>query len=164
MIVTLTRGFETLISAVDAPAVRAHTWHAHFNQKGDAYARNRRVGLLQRFIACPPLPWLVVDHANGNTLDNRRCNLRVCTPGDNARNAIGKGRSGFKGVSWTGYRWRARIVAPNGGEITLGTFVDAGEAARAYDEAAREYHGPFAWLNFPVELPEDDDSAVDVPF
>ena len=56
---------------------------------------------------------VVVDHINRNPLDNRRCNLRICQPADNAKNT-GLGRnngSGFKGVSRTASgRWRARIT------------------------------------------------------
>ena len=164
VIVTLTRGLETIVSGIDAPVVRAHRWHAHFNQNGEPYARNRRAGLLQRFIVRPPLAWLVADHINGNPLDNRRFNLRVCSPSENARNAIGKGRSGLKGVSWNGKRWRARIMAPNGVERFLGAYNCPSEAARAYDAAALEYHGPFAWLNFPVEIDKEGELPLDVPF
>jgi hypothetical protein len=161
VLVTLTRDYETIVSAEDAPAVRPILWHAHFNRAGDVYARNRHHGLLQRFIVRPPLPWLVVDHVNGNPLDNRRWNLRACSHSQNMRN---RRSQGFKGVTWTGYRFRARIVAPQGDERTLGYYPSAEDAARAYDAAALAFHGPFAWLNFPPQIVHSAALPVDIPF
>jgi hypothetical protein len=89
-----------------------------------------------------------VDHVNGNRLDNRRANLRLCTRAENARNVRGRALSGFKGVTQVRARWRAVIYAE--GKIhRLGSFGAAEEAAHAYDEAARRLHGEFAKLNFP---------------
>lgn len=95
-----------------------------------------------------------IDHVSGDGLDNRRANLRVC---NKSQNGCNKGpdadnASGYKGVGWRQARnkWRARIKV-NGKEISLGHFVTIEEAARAYDEAARLYHGDFAWLNFPTQ-------------
>lgn len=92
-----------------------------------------------------------VDHRNRNGLDNRRENLRVCT---NQQNKMNRGRfssntSGFKGVSLTDHgTYQARIQV-NKKRINLGSFADATQAARAYDKAANQYFGEFAWLNFP---------------
>jgi hypothetical protein len=95
-----------------------------------------------------------VDHINGNSLDNRRSNLRTCSHAENNQN---KGKqsnntSGYKGVMWdkgTG-RWRAKI-AKDGKDIHVGRFDDLVEAAKAYDMAALEVHGEFASLNFPPQ-------------
>ena len=92
-----------------------------------------------------------VDHRDGDKLNNRRENLRKCSPAQNAWNSSRRGtnRSGFKGVDlYRDGRWRARIRAH--GKVTfLGYFETAKEAARAYDAAARIQHGEFARLNFP---------------
>lgn len=92
-----------------------------------------------------------VDHINGNTLDNRRCNLRICTSAENGRNRKPRkgGSSGYKGVCWNkpAQKWQARIMV-GGKSISLGYFDDEVEAARAYDAAACEFHGDFARLNF----------------
>lgn len=93
-----------------------------------------------------------IDHINGNSLDNRKANLRVCTCRQNAQNLRKrKGCSSrFKGVCWsknTG-KWRARIEH-SVKQIHLGYFESESEAAKAYDEKAKELFGKFAHPNFP---------------
>jgi hypothetical protein len=90
------------------------------------------------------------DHWNHDTLDNREENLRVCTYSENGRNR-GKQKnntSGFKGVTADGQRWRARIALDEKYHC-IGTYDTPEEAARVYDESAKELHGEFASLNFP---------------
>lgn len=97
-----------------------------------------------------------VDHINGNTRDNRRENLRVCTHAQNlaagrpAKRANSKSK--YNGVGWnkSANQWMARIRI-NGKLTYLGCFKDETAAARAYDKAAREHFGEFARLNFPTE-------------
>lgn len=89
----------------------------------------------------------MIDHANGNRLDNRLCNLREATPAQNGwnRRVSRNTSSGFKGVCYhTGQRrWRAKIHH-NGVEKHLGSFLTKDEACGAYRAAAIEYHGEFA--------------------
>jgi len=97
----------------------------------------------------------MIDHINGNGLDDRRANMRTCTNQQNMRN-LRKRRSGssiYKGVYYDKRRrtWYARICH-NGKNIHLGTFATEIEAARAYDRAARRLFGEFARLNFPDEV------------
>jgi len=97
--------------------------------------------------------WPLVDHIDGNGLDNRRSNLRPATNAENQRNR-GPNRnnsSGFKGVSWQKgkQKWQAGIVV-DGRRHFLGYHATAEEAALAYDIAALESFGEFAWLNFPA--------------
>lgn len=91
----------------------------------------------------------MVDHINGNGLDNRRCNLRVCSHGENMRNRTmnRNNRSGYKGVYFdpdkNGRPWRAQIRA-NGRKHSLGRFDTAEQAYEAYQKAAERLHGEFA--------------------
>jgi hypothetical protein len=91
-----------------------------------------------------------VDHVNGNGLDNRRINLRPATPSQNGANRPPQrnNTSGYKGVYWNrpGQNWFARIKVA-GRPVHLGMFADPTEAARAYNRAAMEAFGEYAWLN-----------------
>lgn len=93
-----------------------------------------------------------VDHINGNKLDNRKSNLRICSHSENLRNQRKPkdNKSGFKGVSWHkgAKRWCAEIRS-NGKRHHLGYFDTAEDAAKAYDIAATLIHGDYARLNFP---------------
>lgn len=95
----------------------------------------------------------LVDHKNGNSLDNRKENLRLATTTQNAQNRkkmsgiLGKPcASKFKGVTKSGPKWRCGILS-NGKYISLGTFENEIDAAKAYNEAAIKYHGEFARPN-----------------
>ncbi len=91
-----------------------------------------------------------VDHMNGDILDNRRCNLRVCTALENSRNMRAKGvQSRYKGVcrGKGSDRWISRIRF-GGKQYHLGTFDSERSAALAYDAEASRQFGAFARLNF----------------
>jgi hypothetical protein len=106
---------------------------------------------LHREIMNPP-KGLLVDHRNGDSLDNRRANLRLATHSQNTQNR-GKWRiktsSRFVGVSFDKeYElWRAYIRYQEK-RIHLGRFDSETDAAKAYDAAAKKYFGEFAHLNF----------------
>jgi hypothetical protein len=97
--------------------------------------------------------WPLVDHINGDGLDNRRANLRPATGAQNMHNRRlnRDNKTGFKGVSWDAQRgrWRADINL-NGRRKFLGYHEAPEAAAHAYDEAARSLHGEFATVNFPT--------------
>ena len=92
------------------------------------------------------------DHVNRNRLDNTRGNIRVANHSQNGANraSFAGGSSPFLGVYWhiRDCKWVANL-RKDGNRIFLGYFATEEEAARAYDRAAREYHGEFARLNFP---------------
>lgn len=143
-----------LIDAADAPRVLVHRWYRASAGYAEGKINGRRV-LMHRFVLEAPAG-RQIDHVNGYRLDNRRANLRFSTQGENTQNqcAQARGRSRFKGVVWSGdwHRgqrpWVARIKA-DGRRLLVGYFLTEEEAARAYDDAAREHFGSFACVNFP---------------
>ena len=96
---------------------------------------------------------LFVDHINHNGLDNRKANLRLATYAQNSYNRKQfrkRQTSKYTGVSWIKQikKWRV-IICYNGKKKFIGYFKDEKQAAKAYDKAAKKYHGEFASLNFP---------------
>jgi len=94
------------------------------------------------------------DHINGNRLDNRKTNLRVCTNSENLANQrpIRGGSSKFKGVTWHNRdkMWMSYIRKDHK-RIHLGYFNNEAHAAEAYDRAAMKLFGEFSRLNFPQD-------------
>ena len=91
-----------------------------------------------------------IDHKNRNKSDNAIDNLRLATKSQNEANTEKRSTnsSGYKGVYWlkNAKKWRAKIDY-NKKQIHIGLFVDKHDAAKAYNEKARELHGEYAFLN-----------------
>lgn len=161
--IPLTRGKVAIVDDEDFERLSKWKWHAMKNSGSGIWYAARAVpaGTLK--------PWQtrlrmhreilgaagkdVVDHRNGDGLDNRRENLRLCSQSQNRMNSIRsrRSRSRFKGVvahAKTG-RWRA-VLTVDGRRTWLGWFDSDEEAARVYDAEARRVYGEFAALNFPV--------------
>jgi hypothetical protein len=104
--------------------------------------------LLHRLITDAPAGKFV-DHKNGNKCDNRKSNLRLCSNQQNQHNqTVRRGKSIFKGVSYhaTRKRWYGSICH-NNKSIHLGSFDNELDAAKAYNNKAKELFGEFANLN-----------------
>jgi|TARA_R110000824_G_scaffold71132_5_gene182367 hypothetical protein len=141
---------------VEAISKRAK-WYAHVphtSKKYYAMNGNRDLSIHRVVMNAPK--GMDVDHINGDPLDNRKENLRICTRSENCRNRKVRttSKSGYKGVYTTPYgRFQAYIGNPDkkSRHISLGTYDAPEEAARVYDRKALELHGEFALLNFPRE-------------
>ncbi len=160
--IKLSQGQVSIVDDCDIDLASRYRWRVQ-NTASGPYARawspmvnkKRRLLLLHREIAArlfgaDQSKNMKIDHVNGDGLDNRRCNLRLCTASQNAMNKR-RGRvhsSRFKGVSYrakTG-RWRAGICI-NGSTKDIGTFASEVKAAQAYNSAAMIHYGEFARLN-----------------
>lgn len=93
----------------------------------------------------------VIDHINGNNLDNRKSNLRICTQGQNNKNRKPPRKDQYKGVyKIPSGRYQAKISSKTNGlrsQICIGTYDTPEEAAHAYNLKAKELHGEYAGLN-----------------
>lgn len=121
-----------------------------FRPKGSR--QNQSKEMLHRFLLMAP-KHLHVDHKNGDKLDNRKCNIRLCLRKENMRNMSPSRRRKhgfpFKGIESRGRTWGA-VLRCDGIRFRSPPFSTPEEAARAYDELAQKHHGEFARLNFPV--------------
>lgn len=163
LVVVCFNGAQVLIDHQDRHLVEGKSISVSARRPSQPYATlvidGSRVRL-HRLILCAPKE-RVVDHRNGETLDNRRSNLRLATVSQNCANCKiqAHNTSGYRGVDFPKRigKWRARIRHAKI-QQHLGYFPTAGDAARAYDRKAVDLHGAFARLNFPVSLPGDQSS------
>ena len=134
----------------DAGTGKLYVYRLFRANKGKRKGRYKYVKMHRQIMNAPKKK--VVDHINGNTLDNRRSNLRVCTKAEDCRNVRKRKNtsSKYKGVTRDKNlsKWKVGI-GYNGRRIFLGYYGDEEEAAKMYDEKAREIYGKFAALNFP---------------
>lgn len=145
--IPLTQGFFAIVDDEDFEWISQHKWFA-FMGKGRPYAGRGRGPMIRmhRAIVNPPAG-MVVDHINGDTLDNRRENLRACSAAQNTRNAkvYSTSTSGLKGAVRHNGKWRGKVTF-GGKSYHLGTFETAEEAHEAYCIKAKELHGEYARL------------------
>lgn len=155
--IPLTRGLSAIVDDSDFAELNALKWHA----AGNGYAvRSQRVKngndlkIFMHKVLLNAAPGQLVDHKDGDKLNNRRSNLRLADRAGNSMNRR-RGRdntTGLKGIVRRsrvgGTRWEASIRV-NYKLVYLGMFEDRLAAAMAYDEAAKKLHGDFARPNFP---------------
>lgn len=151
--IPLTRGYEAVVDVADLLLVAGHSWYAKHNQIEWVYAATNvrgqdggRTTLRMHRVLMGAASSDIIDHRDGDTLNNRRSNLRRATPVQNACNQriTHRNSSGFKGVSLykPSGKWRARIKL-NGRMHFLGYHQTPEAAHAAYCKASAELHGEF---------------------
>jgi hypothetical protein len=158
--IPLTKGLEAIVDDEDYQDLIRWKWFA--NDTGGKYRparngprseKNRAKIYMYRQIMGFPVD-MEVDHINGDPLDNRRGNLRVCGRVQNANNRSKQANNttGYKGVSLDSRvgRFVVRIKDRSGRYKYIGEYETAKDAAHVYDFAAQLFHGQFAKLNFPL--------------
>jgi HNH endonuclease/AP2 domain len=124
----------------DRYILTGRSWHIT-NNNYVASRRNGKIELLHRLILDPP-DSMVVDHINGDKLDNRRANLRIVTFAENVQNQsrlLSNNTSGYRGVVWDRSRskWIAQVKM-GGKNYLLGRFETKEEANRVVIEWRRK--------------------------
>lgn len=152
--IPLTRGKYTIVDAIDYDWLMQWSWIYNPTRDTDnGYAHTTRyipskttINMARLIMNTPK--GMFTDHINGDTLDNRRCNLRICNRTENGRNRKKHKncKSRYKGVYLEGRKWRAQIRIDKKLK-NIGTFFSEKEAALAYNEAAKKYFGEFAKCN-----------------
>lgn len=155
--IPLTQGQWTLIQESDFSEHGRKNWCAHWVPTSRCFRAMRRIWenrnrisyLHREILGMEPNDRRLVDHINGNQLDNRRVNLRFA---DKSTNGCNRGKpsnntSGFKGVVFDKRRksrpWRATIKFRQIKHV-LGQFATPEEAHAAYCNAAAQLHGEYA--------------------
>jgi hypothetical protein len=154
-LIPLTQGQNAIVDADDYEWLNQWNWHAWLNSFTKSYYAVRKFSKERKTLYMANVILSCEfgeegDHKNHDTLDNRRQNLRKCSHHQNTfnRRRPKSNTSGFKGVRRDYSSWQAYITI-SGKFIHLGCFDSTLDAARAYDEAAKKFHGEFAHLNFP---------------
>lgn len=154
------KGHTIILDEEDLPLIKNYSWRV---EPGRHYVRSfivktkttpqKHVSLHRLILGLDGVGKPHVDHKNRNPLDNRKCNLRTCTIGQNNINSKAtRSKTGYRGVFYAVDKiyGKIRIVARIGfhkKNIHLGVFKDERSAALAYNEAAIKIHGEFAVLN-----------------
>lgn len=147
-------GKRCLMDLADYEAMRHFPFELRLNTSGTAYLRIGLIGIHR--IITGAAKGTFVDHKNGDSLDNRRANLRVCTAAQNTANKRSHrdSSSPYKGVCRHKDRWRSDVsqTLPDGTRIRFRSHhYSEIDAALASDRKALAVHGPFARLNFPEQ-------------
>lgn len=148
-LIALSRGMNAIVDSDMFEELDAFNWSVHNSPTpGHYYAARCREGktFFLHHAVMPATEGMVVDHINGDGLDNRISNLRLCKQHENVKNAKRKSTntSGYKGVYWSPLhrKWRSSIQN-SGHRHHLGLFDSAEDAHMAYKKASEKLHQEF---------------------
>ncbi len=153
VIIALTKGYVTWVDDEDYKYLVEWKWHVDMfggvpYAARTAYEPNKKTIYMARWLVDAP-KGKEVDHRNGQSLDNRRGNLRICTTTQNHYNyQTPRGSVPYKGVTYDKDRDSFMVHGQRDGKpIHLGRYETAVEAALIYNVFARDNYGEFANLN-----------------
>ena len=152
----LLTGETFLFDGEDFQKINSTMWYrSRQGARGESYVVDCRDQGLHRVILDAP-QGKVVDHINLDPLDNRKCNLRLCSHRENQcnRNLQSNNTSGVAGVHWSKRRktWIARVKY-YGSEVHLGAYPSLTEAAQARNEGVERLYGGFGKRNDVPDAP-----------
>lgn len=132
---------ETLIDKEDIPKVINDKWCRDKN----GYVKNSKQGYLHRILLGETN--LFIDHINGDKLDNRKRNLRICNNADNLKNIVKLPKNNTSGILGVRFRedrnkWYAEIQC-NKEKIYLGSFSSLEEAIKARLNGELKFFGKY---------------------
>lgn len=153
--IKLSQGKYAIVDDEDFKQLNKHKWHYALYKKGKGYAKSNNHKGFPKLIRMHRIIMNAkkgqeVDHINGNTIDNRKSNLRIVTRSQNMMNTglRNTNTSGYKGICfdkrykrWCSYTWK------NGKQIYLGSSKSKKQAAIIYNIGVEKYHGSYALLN-----------------
>jgi hypothetical protein len=154
--------YSAFVDAQDASKILPHYWRINADPNGQTFYVSTSISgkhvQMHRLILGMIDPERIVDHKDHYGINNTLGNIRIATgsqSGANRRKPFKPTSSRYKGVNWTGKNsknrpWQATIHYKVDGKrktFHLGRFADEADAARAYNAAAIERFGEFAFLN-----------------
>lgn len=156
--------YKVLIDDEDYHKVMSQRWYPNRRKSGKRVyflshyllenGEKKNIQLHRYIMNCHINDLSIIDHINGDTLDNRKCNLRKCTIAENSRNSMLSisNTSGYKGVSFFKQRekWKAEITL-NSKTYHIKYCDDLVEAARFYDMFALYFYKEYARTNFSID-------------
>ena len=156
--IKLSQGFETLVDDEDYKYLKKMKWYVLIQPNGRKYAiangwdfiKHKRFSIRMHRVITKATKGKDVDHLNSNGLDNRKCNLRLCSRSENLgrKRVFIKKTSKFRGISYDKNRdkWKARIRF-NKKQVFIGRFSSENEAAEAYNYKSASLSKEYAILN-----------------
>jgi beta-glucanase (GH16 family) len=157
--IQLTNGYKAIVDDEDFDELSKFKWHVApgYNTNYASYTNydnyKKTIAMHRMVMGFPEK--LQIDHINGNGLDNRKSNLRICTRSQNKMNTK---KNKIKKFKYKGVAINKNNKHPFYGQLRfgkvryyLGCFSTPEEAALAYDKKAKELFGEFACLNFPTK-------------
>lgn len=151
--IALTKGQIAVVDSTDYDQISGFSWQAKWDENTKMFRAERTIRLedgkrrtlgMHRVVMGDP-KGLLIDHKNHNTLDNRRCNLRICNSSQNAmhRKVRSSNKLGLKGVVRNGSGFAA-YVSINRKKMHLGTFPTKELAYEAHQAASKKFHGDYS--------------------